>query len=210
MTPAHSSWYFDFISPFAYFQWASHRDLFADPKLTLRPIVFAGLLKHWGHKGPVEIPGKRVHTYRQCVWHAEQRGIPFRFPPAHPFNPLHALRLAIALGTTHAVVNTIFEHIWRDGRSIDADWAALCERLGVAPDTPLLGDPAVKEELRANGDAAIKAGVFGVPTFEVGGQLFWGEDMTPMLRGYLADRNLFGSAEMRRVDALPVAAARPT
>jgi 2-hydroxychromene-2-carboxylate isomerase len=205
---ASIEWYFDFISPYAYLQWAAHRDLFERTDVVLRPVVFAGLLKHWGHKGPVEMPGKRVHTYRQVTWLARERGIAFRFPPAHPFNPIHALRLALALDSSRTAVDTIFAHVWRDGRSLDADWPALCERLGVASDWAALGEPAIKDKLRANGEAAIAAGVFGVPTFVTDGHLFWGEDATPMLRDYLADRSLFATVEMQRLDALPVAAAR--
>jgi 2-hydroxychromene-2-carboxylate isomerase len=201
-------WYFDFISPFAYLQFAAHPDLFARPDVALRPILFAGLLAHWGHKGPAEIAPKRVHTYRGVVWQAARRGIPLRFPPAHPFNPIHALRLAIALGATQAVVKTIFDFVWAEGRSIGDEWPALCERLGVRDVEALIGTDRVKAALRANGEEAIAAGLFGVPTFAVDGELFWGEDATPMLRDYLANPALFASPEMQRVTSLPAAAER--
>jgi len=202
------TWYFDFVSPFSYLQFAAYPDLMRRPEVAIKPVLFAGLLAHWGHKGPAELPTKRRHTYRYCVWDAARRGVPFRFPPAHPFNPLHALRLAIALGAGYDVVRTIFEFIWKEGRSPAEEWPALCERLGVADPGRLTGDAAVKGALRANVDEAIAAGVFGVPTFAVDGELFWGVDATPMFLDYLADRALFESEAMRRVDALPVAAER--
>jgi len=202
------TWYFDFVSPFSYLQFAAYPDLMRRPDVAIKPVLFAGLLAHWGHKGPAELPTKRRHTYRYCVWDAARRGVPFRFPPAHPFNPLHALRLAIALGAGHDVVRTIFEFIWKEGRSPAEEWPALCERLGVADPGRLTGDAAVKGALRANVDEAIAAGVFGVPTFAVDGELFWGVDATPMFLDYLADPALFESEAMRRVDALPVAAER--
>jgi 2-hydroxychromene-2-carboxylate isomerase len=201
-------WYFDFVSPFSYIQFAAYPDLMRRPDVALTPVLFAGLLAHWGHKGPAELPTKRRHTYRHCVWDAARRGVPFRFPPAHPFNPLHVLRLAIALGAGYEAVRTIFEFIWKEGRSSAAEWPALCERLGVADPDRLTGDAAVKNALRANVDEAISAGVFGVPTFVAGGELFWGVDATPMFLDYLANPALFRSEEMRRVDALPVAAER--
>ena len=202
------TWYFDFVSPFSYLQFAAYPDLMRRPDVAIKPVLFAGLLAHWGHKGPAELPTKRRHTYRYCVWDAARRGVPFRFPPAHPFNPLHALRLAIALGAGHDVVRMIFEFIWKEGRSPAEEWPALCERLGVADPGRLTGDAAVKGALRANVDEAIAAGVFGVPTFAVDGELFWGVDATPMFLDYLADPALFESEAMRRVDALPVAAER--
>ncbi|MCU0805911.1 MAG: 2-hydroxychromene-2-carboxylate isomerase [Burkholderiales bacterium] len=202
------TWYFDFVSPFSYIQFAAYPDLVRRADVTLKPVLFAGLLAHWGHKGPAELPTKRRHTYRHCVWDAARRGVPFRFPPAHPFNPLHALRLAIARGADYDTVREIFEFVWREGRSPADEWRALCERLGVADADALTGDPSVKAALRANVDEAIAAGVFGVPTFVVDGELFWGVDATPMLLDYLADPGLFRSEAMRRVDALPVAAER--
>lgn len=207
MTP-RIQWYFDFISPFAYLQFVAHPDLFARPDVALRPVVFAGLLEHWGHKGPAEIPAKRVQTFRQLVWACERRGVRFRMPPAHPFNPVPVLRLALALGATQPVVGTIYEFIWAQGRSVDTEWDALCDALGAADAAARIGSPAVKDALRANGRAAIAAGVFGVPSFVLDGEVFWGEDATPMLRDYLADPRLFDHPEMRRVLAMPAAANR--
>jgi 2-hydroxychromene-2-carboxylate isomerase len=92
-----ADWYFDFISPFTYLQ--SERLSRFDGKLAIRPVpvLFAGLLKHWGRKGPAEMATKRRFTYRQVQCVAERNGIPFRFPPQHPFNPVRALRAAVAL-----------------------------------------------------------------------------------------------------------------
>ena len=70
-----ADWYFDFISPFAYLQSESLGRL--DGKLAIRPVpaLFAGLLKHWGQKGPAEMAPKRRFTYRQVQWLAERNGI---------------------------------------------------------------------------------------------------------------------------------------
>jgi len=208
--PPRLTWYFDYISPFAYLQLAKHRDLFARDDVALKPVVFGGLLTHWGNKGPAEIAPKSTFTYRQVVFLARELGVPLRFPPAIPFNPLHALRLTLALGGGIDLVRSIFEFIWRDGRSPNDDWPALCERLGAADAEALCNAPEIKAALRANGDAALAAGVFGVPTFEVDGQLFWGVDATSMLRAYLDDPTLFEDPEMRRVSHLPAAIQRRT
>ena len=40
----------------------------------------------------------------------------------------------------------------------------------------LVTDPAVKERLKSNTEEAVKRGVFGAPTFFVGGEMFWGQD----------------------------------
>jgi 2-hydroxychromene-2-carboxylate isomerase len=207
-------WYFDFVSPYAYLQFAAHPDLFARDDVTLSPVLFAALLGHWGHKGPAELPTKRVHTYRQIVFRARELNVPLRFPPAHPFNPLHVLRLALALGATREIVRTIFDFIWAEGRSPQVEWRALCQRLGAVDDGAIANEEGVKARLRANTAQAIAAGVFGVPTFAAlradgeGAELFWGEDATAMLRAFLADPALFATPEMQRVSTLPEGARR--
>jgi len=200
--------FFDFVSPFSYLQFAGHRQLFRRSDVELRPVVFAGLLNHWGQKGPAEITEKRKQTYRFVAWQARKLGIALRFPPAHPFNPIHVLRLAVALGATREVVGTIYEFIWKEGRSVADDWTELCGRLKVRDANALIGAADVKERLRKNGEEAIAAGVFGVPTILVDGEKFWGFDATGMLLEYLADPQLFNTPEMRRIDALPIAAER--
>ena len=206
----HARWYFDFISPFAYLQWAWVRALSPRVQVELRPLLFAGLLGVHGQKGPAEIPAKRAFTYRFVQWRARQLGIPLRFPPAHPFNPLAALRLCVAAGCTPDAVTAVFDHLWRDGlRGDDADsLAAVAARLGIADATAALADPAVKATLKANFDAALADGVFGVPSLVAAGQVFWGEDASGLFEAFLANPGLFDDPEMQRVTTLPVAASR--
>jgi 2-hydroxychromene-2-carboxylate isomerase len=201
-------WYFDFVSPFSYLQFAARPELFQRADVDMKPVLFAGLLNHWGQKGPAEIEAKRVHTYRLCQWQANRRGIPMRFPPEHPFNPIHALRLALAFGSTYDTVKAIFDFIWAQGRSPNAEWKALCDTLGVPGAEVLAASEGVKTQLRENGAAAIAAGVFGVPTFVVDGHLFWGMDATAMLHDYLGEPGLFDTADMKRLRDLPVGATR--
>ena len=205
-----ADWYFDFVSPFAYLQFEAFDRFPDDLAISLKPVLFAGFLGHWEHKGPAEIPAKRRQTYRYCHWLAGKRGVPYKMPPRHPFNPLTVLRLAIALGAESEVVGLIFRHIWAEGNDGQdpESLAALAVSLGVEDLEARVGDPAVKQQLRANTEEAIERGVFGVPTFVVGEELFWGEDSTGMMVDYLADPGLFRSREFERVDNLPAAAAR--
>jgi 2-hydroxychromene-2-carboxylate isomerase len=205
-----ADWYFDFISPFAYLQ-SQVLGRF-EGRLAIRPVpvLFAGLLGHWGHKGPAEIAAKRRFTYRQVQWLAERHGIALRFPPQHPFNPVRALRLAVALDARAEAVQEIFRFIWAEGRDINRpqEWAELTGRLGVADAEARCNAPEVKERLRANGERALAAGAFGVPTLVIGSELFWGFDATDMALDYLADPARFARGEYTRLDALPVGAAR--
>jgi 2-hydroxychromene-2-carboxylate isomerase len=201
-------WYFDFISPYAYFGLHALGRLPEGCRLQYRPILFAGLLKHWGQKGPAEIAPKRKWTYRSCIWLARQAQIPFRMPAAHPFNSLAFLRLAIAAGNTPAAIQSIFHALWTTGAN-PAD-GAMIERLAHQLDVPLgrLGDARVKDELRDNTERAVRCGVFGVPSFRVGEQVFWGSDAVEFTAAYLENPDILNDAEMQRADTLPIGASR--
>jgi 2-hydroxychromene-2-carboxylate isomerase len=182
-------WYFDFISPFSYLQ----REMLRHTNGTPVPVLFAGLLAHWGNTGPVEIVPKRTWTYEHCLWIAHQHGIAMQLPSAHPFNPLPLLRLCIALGSTDAAVDRLFRYVWQDGHlPTDTDaWQALLHEMSVT--TEELEDATVKAALRQNGERAIAAGVFGVPAAVVERRSFWGVDATPMLLAYLDGDDFFQS-----------------
>ena len=202
-------WYFDVISPFAYLQWKT-RDRLAPHVLRPVPVVLGALLTHWEQKGPAEIPPKRFHTYRACQWRAAKLGIPFRFPPAHPFNPIAALRLIIALGATEAAVDAVFDAAFGTGQDISNPKVldAIGRAHGLTDVAAAISQPEVKLKLRSNTDAAIAQGVFGVPTTIVGGEIFWGEDSTEMLAEYLANPAFFTTPEMQRLRTLPAAVQR--
>lgn len=202
------TWYFDFVSPFSYLCLARLGELPQDVELDFRPVLFAGLLQHFGQKGPAEIDAKRRWTYRWCQWSAQRLGLPFRFPATHPFNPLQHLRLAIAAGSDSAVVRQIFEALWTTGAepSDATQFNELCAALKIDPSR--LGESDVKSALRENTERAAAAGVFGVPSFEVDGEIFWGVDSVDLLKAFLADASVLRNAEMNRLDALPVGVSR--
>jgi 2-hydroxychromene-2-carboxylate isomerase len=202
-------WYFDFISPFAYLQWQAVKQ-FDGCRVDCRPILFAGLLNHHGHKGPAEIASKRRFTYRHVQWRAEQKGIALNFPPAHPFNPLNALRLCIAAGNTPEVIDQIFDHLWQEGRAGESveDLRPVANRLGVADLASALSAPGVKAALQDNFQAAVADEVFGVPTLVAGDALFWGEDATGLFEAWLRDPGMLDTPTMKRLAGLPVGTAR--
>jgi 2-hydroxychromene-2-carboxylate isomerase len=204
-------WYFDFISPYAWLQAETLDRLPSDAVPTCKPVLFAGLLEHWGQLGPAEIPPKRTFTYRYVVWRAHQLGLPVCPPPHHPFNPLPLLRLAIVLGCERQRMLRLFRFVWSEGKVADDPlaWRALIEELGVPDADARIAAPGVKEQLRRNGEEAVARGVFGVPTLLVDGMLFWGADATDMAADYLRGDPVFASEQMRRAESLPQGKARP-
>jgi len=180
------TFWFDPISPFAYLAFERLPQALEGCSYAViyRPLLFAGLLAHWGQKGPAEIEPKRAWTFRHVAWWAHLHGIAIDTPAVHPFNPLPLLRLAIACGPNRRVVEAVMQHVWIGGAdAADPARLAVLTQALAPPRDPASSE--VKSELRAATDEAIARGVFGVPTFELEGRLFWGVDALPMLRAAL-------------------------
>jgi 2-hydroxychromene-2-carboxylate isomerase len=183
----HLVFHFDFISPYAWLAFERLPQVLegCSYEVEYRPLLFAGLLKQWGQKGPAEIEPKRAWTFRQVNWLAHRHGIALDTPAVHPFNPLPLLRLAVACGPNRRVVETIFRHVWvGGGDALDAQ-RLVALRTELASQVDPEGDE-VKRVLRRHTEAALSAGIFGVPTVECDGRLFWGLDALPMLRDALS------------------------
>jgi len=183
--------HFDVISPYAYLAFERLPEALTGLSYVVayRPVLFAGLLKHWGQKGPAEIEPKRAWTFRQIHWLAHSLGIAMDMPAQHPFNPLPLLRLGLACAAAgdtpnRYVVETLMRHVWRGGADPLDEQRLASLTATLAPRRSPAGDD-VKAELRAGTEQAIARGVFGVPTFELDGRLFWGLDALPMLAAAL-------------------------
>lgn len=184
------TFYLDFISPYAYLAFEELPVALQglSYQVHYKPVFLGGLLKHNGVLGPAEVPPKRHWIYRHVQWLAQRNGVALDFPAVHPFNPLGLLRLAVATDAqgqpNRYVCETLFRHVWVGGADAgDAQrLAALAQDLAPVQDP---GSDAVKAQLKAHADEAIAREVFGVPSFEVDGKVFWGLDALPMLRAYL-------------------------
>jgi len=187
--------YFDYISPYAYFTWdALQKNHFAESaNIEYRPVLFAGLLNHWEQKGPAEIPAKRVFLMKQTLRYAARHHIPFEFPAYHPFVPLHALRVSlpcVAGDQQMTVMRALWEAAWVKGQDLaDAKVviAALCAH-GLDGEALFAKtrESEAKNQLRIYTETAIEEGVFGVPSIVVDKEVFWGNDSLIDVEDYLA------------------------
>lgn len=215
--PAPIEFWFDFISPYAYLAWQRiHAVAEAhERELVYRPVLFAGLLNHWGQLGPAEIPPKRELVFRQVSRRAAALGVPLQPPPSHPFNPLLGLRLAaleLPSEQRRHLIDTLFGATWGGGPGIadPAVVATLLERAGFAAEA-LITDaqsPEGKQRVLDAGAAALAAGVFGVPTMIVDGELFWGDDSFGELEQVLRGEDTLDREGLARWAALPASAER--
>ena len=193
-TADYIEFYFDPISPYAWL--ASTRLEEIEQKtgvgVIVKPILFAGLLKAHGNIGPAEIAAKRVYTFRDVMRRANALGQTLESVPNHPFNPLLALRVCTAIkddAKRREVALALFHAGWSLGADItdEATVHSVVLDCGLDADQAIAStsDPAVKQALIDNTNAAIELGLFGVPTFRVGTEIFWGEDRISELLNYM-------------------------
>lgn len=209
--------YFDYISSNAYLAWAALprlRDRYG-VELELVPTLFAGLLEAHGQLGPAEVPVKARWMWKNCLRKAAELGVPLRPAAFHPFNPLLALRvssLPMEPAERAVLVDGLFRAVWAEQAhaSDPAVVARVADAAGLEGDR-LVAEaqtPAAKARLRAQTDAAIEAGVFGVPSFGLGDELFWGYDDLPWLERHLAGNDPLDPALVPAAGFAPKASAQ--
>lgn len=190
--------YFDYISSNAYLAWAKLPELARryGRRIEPIPVLFAGLLEAHGQLGPAEIPAKAYWTWRNNARKAALLGIPLRPPRFHPFHPLVSLRvssLAMPDAERAALVDSLFRAVWVESRDVGQPGvvAEVASAAGLrGPELVAAAqEPAAKAALRQQTDDAIAAGVFGVPSMQVGREVFWGYDDLPYLELLLAGRD---------------------
>jgi 2-hydroxychromene-2-carboxylate isomerase len=210
----HLQFWFDPVSPYAYLAFEHLPQALEGLSYSVdyRPVLFAGLLKHWGQKGPAEIEPKRAWTFRQIAWHAHRLGIPIATPAQHPFNPLALLRLLMACAPEGGTPNrraceAVLRHVWRGGADANEAARLAALRTQLAPAREPDAD-AVKQALKDATAQAVALGVFGVPTIAVDGRLFWGLDALPMLAGYLRGDAWFAGPDWDAAGVAPPGVSR--
>lgn len=187
---------FDFSSPYSYL--ASEKiDAVAEKhgrKVQWRPVLLGAIAKSLGTVTLTSQPGQGAYSLRDFARSARYLGIPYVQPTEFPISTVAAARAYYWLhGQDCAMARRFAHEVFRayfvEGNDVSAAAFVLelAEKVG-ADRTALgsgLGDPAIKERLRAETDAALTSGVFGVPWIVVDGEPFWGADRLPQLERWL-------------------------
>ena len=207
--------YFDYISPYAYLAWHRLPALAARHGRTITPIpvLFAAMLTANDTRGPAEIPSKRDYVFIDVLRSAAHLGLPLEPPPAHPFSPLLALRvtgLEMPAAARTRLISGLFGAVWGGGPGVTEPEvvARIAEDAGIPDALARAAEPAAKARLRADTAAAMAAGVFGVPSVRVDGELFWGNDSLDHLERFLASGQRVDPVRLARWRSLPAAAQR--
>ncbi len=181
---------YDFGSPNAWFVHRAIPACAARGTVTFRyvPVLLGGVFKATGNQSPMQAYGhvaaKRDYDMLEIRRFIQRHGITgFTMNPHFPVNTLLMMRGAVAaesLGCAEAYIEAMFAGMWEQGLKLDDPevWAACASAAGL--DAAALGaaaaDPEIKGRLVANTEAAVARGVFGIPSFFLGGELWFGKD----------------------------------
>jgi 2-hydroxychromene-2-carboxylate isomerase len=161
------------------------------------PILLGGLFKLTNNQAPLmryaDTPAKRNYEMLEFDRFVKAHDLPFKMNPHFPINSLYLMRGAVAaqhLDCFMPYVEAIMGAMWESGLNT-GDPAVVGQVLDTAglDGATLLAkaeDPEVKAELAANTEKAAARGAFGVPTFFVGDEMFWGKERLGQLSEALA------------------------
>lgn len=181
---------FDFVSPNGYLVWAPLKALAArkGATITLTPALLGGMHKLTGNAPPfirdADVKGKNAYAQLEMQRFIARHGLTkFRMNPAFPFRSVELLRMllaAIDLGCGEACAEAFLRAIWEDGLD-PADTAAVDAVITAAglPAAALAEgaqSQVIKDRLAANTQAVVDRGAFGIPTFFVDGEMFFGKE----------------------------------
>ena len=188
--------YFDFSSPYGYLGAEKIDDIAARHGRVVEwhPILLGVVFRATGGAPLTEIPIKGDYSKHDFARSARFLGVPFKFPSRFPLATHNAARAFLWLtDRDNTLAKNFARAVYRAYFAEDTDIANTDNLLGIADsmgvDRPSLqqamADPAVKERLRAENDAALARGVFGSPFFFVDGEPFWGSDRLPQIERWL-------------------------
>lgn len=188
--------YFEFASPYSYLSSEAIEALCArlHAPLVWKPIMLGPILRRTGAR-PLYGDGPRErYTRHDCLRWARLHGIPFRHYAEAPTNSLKAARGALHLldgPLGIPFVHACFRAHFVDARDLydDAVLADIVRGLGGDLDTfrAAIAEPALKQRLIEETEAAYARGVFGAPTFFCGGEMLWGNDRLGLLEDLICD-----------------------
>lgn len=198
MTPRGEpiTFWFDFASGYAYFAALDIEALAArvGREVLWRPFILGTAFKVTGARGLSSTPLKKDYAHRDWQRIARQRGVAFRLPAHHPSVALAGPRAFYALEARDPLLARAFARALLDAyftRGIDTgDVGQVTEvaaTLGVDAQALAreVAEPEVKEQVKRLSQAAVEAGVFGSPFFQVDGEPFWGWDRMAMMEAWI-------------------------
>lgn len=181
---------FDFGSPNAYYSYKVLPEILqrTGAELVIHPVLLGGVFKITGNQPPMVtfggVKGKLEYEMLESQRFADKHKLTdFKFNTHFPVNTVSIMRglvAAQALGCEKQYVDVVLSAMWEQSLKMDDPEvmaAALNDgELDAAVIMEMIQTDAIKEQLKTNTQAAVDRGVFGIPTFFVGDEMFFGKD----------------------------------
>lgn len=189
MTKTLEFW-FDFSCPYAYLASTRVEALAGrvGAALDVRPMLLGGVFKARGvpqNLAGTLNPAKARHNLDDMRRGAQRADVELKMPAGHPMRTVEALRCVLAAGIPMKLIHRIYRAYWVENVEVSDRQvlARLLTEVGLDADEVLARAESseIKEALRRRTDEAVARGIFGVPTFFVEGELFWGQDRMDMV-----------------------------
>ena len=191
---------FDFVSPNAYLAWRPLREIAArkGAQISITPVFLGGMHKLTGNAPPfvrdAGVKGKNEYALLEMQRFIAKHGLHrFRMNPGFPFNSMNLLRMLASLDGDDQIrfIEALMPAIWEEELDV-ADPAAVAAILTAAGfDADALSartqDPAIKQALIDNAERAVARGAFGIPTFFIGAEMFFGKERLGQIEEVLAE-----------------------
>ena len=180
---------FDFVSPNAYLAWYPVKDIVARTGATLEvtPVFLGGMHRLTGNAPPFQrdagVKGKNEYAMLEMRRFIARHGLDkFTMHPQFPFNSVTLQRMLLAVEGERrvALADALLPAIWEQGVALDdtAALGAVLTAAGFDPQALLAAtqDAVIKQRLIDNTEDAVNRGTFGIPTFYVDGEMFFGKE----------------------------------
>ena len=180
---------FDFVSPNAYLVWQPLRALAArqGAQIKITPAFLGGMHKLTGNAPPfirdAEVKGKNAYAKLEMQRFIEKHGFHrFKMNPNFPFNSVNLLRMLVSLSGDDQIrfIDAMTPALWEEGLDVTdaAAVAAVLTKAGFDAEALAVKaqDPAIKQALIDNTEKAVERGTFGIPTFYIGEEMFFGKE----------------------------------
>ncbi|MGI9345424.1 MAG: 2-hydroxychromene-2-carboxylate isomerase [Gammaproteobacteria bacterium] len=191
---------FDFASPNAYLSYRALPPILARTNATLviHPCLLGGIFKATGNQPPMiafgDVQGKLAYEQLETARFVNKHGLSaYKFNPHFPVTTLLLMRGAIAAerdGYLVAYIEAGLKHMWEDGLKMDdpAIFAQAMTEAGLDGERLLAqtAEPEIKQKLIENTQKAVERGAFGIPTFYVGTEMFFGKERLGQVEEELA------------------------
>lgn len=182
--------YFDFLSPYSYVAWTWVR---SQPyEFDYIPVSMPGIIAAYDTKGPAQIEPKRNYLFKDLLRFTKMHNVPFTTPMHLPFNSLYALRLSLKNSAGEKqkdIIDAIYRAGWEHGLDIGSDdvLKTILKEKNLYTDELIekMESKNARIELKQNNEQALQREIFGVPSFVVDGEMFWGNDSVKYLEMYL-------------------------